>query len=101
MHPVRFFKIRGHFCQQLVGGNPDIHGKSKFLPDPVLDLKSRVNRCGKPVGDAGKIEETFVDAELFNVRRVASQKIHQLPAVPCVHLVIRRLHPKGRTFFDG
>ena len=39
MYQIRFFKIGGHFCQQLIGRNTDIYCEAKcisyMLPDMV------------------------------------------------------------------
>ena len=68
MYLVRLLKIRRHLGKNLPVGDADIHGKTKALPDFILD---RFGGClrGKitfPYG--GKIHKALVNAKLFDIR---------------------------------
>ena len=50
------------------------------------------------MGNPGKIQETFINADLFNIRSQAVQKVHHAAAVRMIKVVVGRCHYKIWTF---
>ena len=98
VYPVRFLKIGGHFCAELISSHPHVDGKAQLVPDFVLDLMRQRNRIG--IGDPGpgKIAEELVDGKLLYHRSVAPADILECLRAGGVELEIRRRDRQGRAF---
>ena len=59
---VRLFKIRSHFCQQFIGRNSHIDGKTEAFPDGIFDFMGGFYRGFIQMCNAGKIQEAFINA---------------------------------------
>ena len=67
MHPVWLLEIRGHFCQELVAGDPNVDREAKDVVYGVLDGCCRLDgRIIVPLAGS-EIHITFVYADLFDV----------------------------------
>ena len=95
---IRFLKIRSHFRQEFVGRNADVYRKTKAAVDFVLDVFCSSVRGCVAMGDPGKIQETFIDTDLFNIRSQAVQKVHHAVAVLMIKVMVRRCRHKIRAF---
>ena len=98
MYFVWLFKIRSHFCQQFIGRNPNVNGKTKGVADGVFYLTGGRHGRSIAVRDSGKIQITLINADLLDIRCQCAQKFHQSVAVLFIKFVIGRCRNKIRAF---
>ena len=126
---VRFFKITRHLCEELVGGDPDVHGKFQSGPDLIADALRGLQRivpdrgiCGRcpPAGgicgtgsrsgSAGKnrvfgcfrqVQEGFIDGGLLDGAAVSLKDFNKGMGKPPVGVEIRPDQNQVRTFPEG
>ena len=98
---VGFLEIRGHFCKHTLIGNTDVHCESKPVPDLVLDMESRFYGRSVVALDGGIIHETFVHAELLNIRTDRTKKVHQFFTFLMIIMHIRTFHDESGTFAES
>ena len=70
MDLVRLFEVRGHLRQEFVRTHPDIDRESQAGLDLVLEAGSDLLRVLVPAPEA-HVQETLVDGELLQHRRIA------------------------------
>ena len=100
MHLVWFFKVSGHLCQQLIGGNADIDGKAQLVIDPLSHLlRSDSGGSPKPLR-AGHIHPRLIDGILLHHRRKLPQHIHEVPAGLHIQSIVRLHHLQLRALFQ-
>ena len=76
--PVGLLEIRGHFCQQLIAGDSDIHREPQFFFDAVFEPVRKCHRFSQQPLHACHIHKRLINAVFFHIRCVFSQDIHKL-----------------------
>ena len=99
MAQIWLFKIRGHLCQKLVGGNAYIHCKSQLFFHPSSYLIRHLIRLPEKMDGAGHVQKCLVDAELLHIRRIFFQKADELFGKIQVHIKAGgHRHKRGALF---
>ncbi len=87
---VRFFKIRGHFCQEFVYRNADIYRKPKFPVNSLPQGIGVVHKVPVEIFRSRHVAESLVDAVLFHFGRHTLKESDKLPRTLGVEFVIWR-----------
>ena len=95
---VWFFKITCHLSEQLIRCDPDVNGKAELLFDSLRNKGGSGNRRFILIGDRCKVQKTFINGKLFNVRCKRTQKRHKLLGILTVHRMIRTCDNQGFAF---
>ena len=98
---IRLFKVRGHFCQKLVGGNAYIDSKAKLPVYPFPYAIGSLCRSAKKMNGFCHIEKGLVNAEFLNVRGVFLKKLYQFFGVFQVKVKAGRNNGQLWTFFQS
>ena len=78
---IRLFKVRGHLGQQFIAGDTDVHGKAKFILNPLPYLAGSGQGLPEEVDGFRHVQEYLINTEFLMVRGVFLQKSHHAPGL--------------------
>ena len=95
---VWLFKIRGHLCQQTIGGDAHIDRKSEFVANDIFDDMGSFHRIAVISGNRHIFCKAFINAVLADGWCIMMQQIKKLVTAYTVIMMFRRYDGQAGTF---
>ena len=101
MHFIWLLEVRGHFRQQLIGGNSHIYCKSKLLINLVLYLTSCCYGIRVDQGSSSHVQKYLINRKGFHCRSIRFTNCFKCLGILRVKAKITRYHYQIRAFSKG